>query len=116
MNSTKKLSSVALLAGSALVTQCAYGAESSVTLDVPFAFVVAGRTLPAGAYTVETNGTVISVHGRKTSVLVGSGPTAMMRNAQPALIFTRRGATAYLTGVHTEDDTRSIGLGQFSVR
>jgi hypothetical protein len=49
-------------------------------------------------------------------VLVGSGPTAMMRNAQPALIFTRRGATAYLTGVHTEDDTRSIGLGQFSVR
>ncbi len=108
MKSTKKLITTALLAFSAVAVQCASGAESSISLQVPFAFVVAGLTMPAGAYTVETSGSVVSVRGNKSSALVAGGPGAAPHYAEPGLIFVRRSGTEYLIGVQTEDDARSI--------
>lgn len=116
MKKTHKLISTAFLAFFALASQCVSAAESSMTLQVPFAFVVSGRNMPAGAYTVETDGSVVAVHGRAGSAIVSSGPQAAGRFTEPGLIFSRRGGTAYLVGVRTEADARSIGSGALQVR
>lgn len=108
MKKTQKLINTALLAVSALACQCTFAAESTITLHVPFAFVLAGKTLPAGAYTVDTDGTVVAVRGTAGTTVVASGPEALDRNAQPALIFARRSGAMYLVGVRTEDDARMI--------
>jgi hypothetical protein len=109
MISTKRLISTAFLAVSVLAGQCAFGTESAVTLHVPFAFVVAGRTLPAAAYIVEANGSVVYIHGGGNSVLVTGLPQSQPRYAKPGLIFAQRGGKSYLIGVQTEDDGFSIG-------
>lgn len=94
-----------------MASQCASGAENSVIFQVPFAFVVAGRTMPAGSYTVETSGSIVAVRGSGSSVLVASGPPAIESDLQPGLIFSKHGGASYLVGVRTEDDFRSIGPG-----
>ena len=111
MNFTKKLISTAVAAGFALAAPCAFGAESSVRLQVPFAFVVAGRTMPAGDYTIDASGSVVSVRGAGSSVLVAGGPETMTSNEQPGLVFARRGGRSYLVGVRTEEGALSIGSG-----
>jgi hypothetical protein len=108
MKKTYHLIGAAFLAVFALASQCLSAAESTITLHVPFAFVVGGKTMPAGAYTVETNGSVVSVRGNTGSAIVTSGPEAVRPAAQPGLIFARRGGATYLVGVRTEDDARMI--------
>ncbi len=110
MNSTKKIISAAVLAISTIAGHSASAAASAVRLNIPFAFVVAGRTMPAGVYTVGMSGSVISISGQRSSVLVAGGPRGVSRNAEPGLIFSRRSGTAYLVGVRTDDDARSIGV------
>lgn len=108
MKTTCKLITAAVLSAFTLGSQYVSAAESSITLHVPFAFVVAGKTMPAGAYTVDTDGTVVAVRGRAGTALVSSGPSAFKPNAKPALIFSRQGSTTYLVGIRTQDDARLI--------
>ena len=109
MKKTYQLISTVLLAVFALGSQCVSAAESSITLHVPFAFVISGKTMPAGAYTVETDGSVVAVRGSAGAAIVASGQELGSRDAAPGLIFSRRGGTAYLVGVRTQEDARAIG-------
>ena len=111
MNFKKRLISTAVFTAFAMATQCAFAADTSITLRVPFAFVVAGRTMPAGAYTIEASGSVVAVRGSGASVLVAGEPQSFVPYAEPGLIFSRHGGTSYLVGVRTEEETRSIGSG-----
>jgi hypothetical protein len=116
MKKIYQLISTALLAVFALGSQSVSAAESSITLQVPFAFVVEGKPMPAGLYIVETSGSVVAIRGSAGSAMVTSGPRSIRRDAAPGLIFSRRGTTTYLVGVRTEDDARSIGLSPLQRR
>jgi hypothetical protein len=116
MKKTHRLIATAFMAVFALASQCVSAADASITLHVPFAFVVGGKTMPAGAYTVETDGSIVAVRGTAGSAIVTSGPQAFRPAAQPGLIFARRGGATYLVGVRTENDARMIGSRALQAR
>jgi hypothetical protein len=116
MKTAYKLIAAAVLSAFALGSQCLYAADSSITLHVPFAFVVNGKTMPAGAYTIDTDGTVVAVRGSAGTAMVTSGPRNFDANAKPALIFSRQGGTTYLVGVRTEEDARTITASSLQAR
>jgi hypothetical protein len=113
----KKLISLAMLAVCALAAQCAFAVESRITLHVPFSFLVAGRTMPAGEYEVETNDNdVVYVRGGHGAVMVTSLPKSFSRDEKPALVFARRGGNVYLIGVKTADSERSLSVAKADLR
>jgi len=66
-------------------------------LDVPFNFVVAGKTLPAGTYSITENKAIglVSLRGEGreiTWMATGSGPSCLTAN----LTFDHEGSTYYL--------------------
>jgi hypothetical protein len=109
MIAAKKLISMAALTLAVLAAQCVFAAESRITLHVPFAFVVAGRTMPAGAYEVETDDNdMVYVRGGHGAVMVTSIPGSFKPDERPALVFSRRGGSVYLTGIQTADSARNL--------
>lgn len=85
---------------------CAGGSARAAEIDVkvPFPFVVHGRTLPAGEYRLENEGSVLLIRGErgnKAGMFVMGMPAGGHdpSGEQPALTF-KRDETAYrLTGV-----------------
>jgi hypothetical protein len=117
MIAAKKPISMAVLATAVLAAQCVFAAESRITLHVPFAFVVAGRTMPAGEYEVETeDNDMVYVRGGHGAVMVTSLPGSFKRDERPALVFFRRGGSVYLTGIQTADSARSLTPGKANLR
>ena len=70
----KKYFSAGLLAFSTLLSLPLHAAQGTIVLTVPFAFVVEGRTLPAGAYAVEETGNLVYIRGNHAGVIVPSLP------------------------------------------
>ncbi len=89
-------------------------AASAVKAEIPFAFIVGNRTMPAGEYTVvsSTGGsTVLYIHGMGSGVAVISSPSGISSAdaKNPGLIFQTRGSQRYLVGVQMSDEPgRSI--------
>lgn len=98
----------ALLAFSALLAPAARAADGRITLNVPFSFVVAGRTLPAGSYTVETAGNLVYIRGTRQGVVIASLPSQHAPRTDEALVFHRSGSTTYLVQAEMQDDTRVV--------
>jgi hypothetical protein len=86
-----------------------------VTANVPFEFMVAGRSMPAGDYTAGSFGSNISdaiqVSNGNTSVLalgMHSSTTAQEQTGQALMIFHRYGDQYFLSRI--VDGSRNSGL------
>jgi len=104
------LASAALIAAAVLATN---SAMADTTLNVPFSFVVAGKTCPAGHYIVRENpiGTFVTLTNQDSSRvftwIMGPGPA----NYDPAKIvlkFDVAGATHLLRTVQVGAMTTSV--------
>jgi hypothetical protein len=75
--------------------------EGDVTADVPFAFVVAGKTLPAGHYIVSHQNDSLRIHDRENQgmfVPTHSSQRPEHENASK-LVFHRYGDTYFLSEI-----------------
>lgn len=102
----KQLSRTLLGLAAALALAVAANAQvlSAVVVNVPFDFVVGGKRMPAGRYTVgrlrsdaETALVIRSADGRDHAVVLTSTGEAHPRKA--ALVFRQRGDTRFLAEV-----------------
>ena len=97
----------------------ALAASPLITAQVPFAFMVGNRKMPAGSYTVASSATTSSVfyiQGAGQAIAVLSSPldTAMKDGAKPALVFETKGSERYLVGVRMDGEPgRSISSPNF---
>jgi hypothetical protein len=96
----------AVLALALLISTAVLGlAQEKVQADIPFSFIVAGKTLPAGTYSFQEaeQGMVISVSNMKTgianavSVLTRLGPRS---RTDSEIVFDVVGNDHYLAEVH----------------
>ncbi|MBA4182276.1 MAG: hypothetical protein C0506_16965 [Anaerolinea sp.] len=74
-----------------------------LTADVPFAFEVQGRVMPAGHYNFNLTGLagVVSIsHENGEKVLALLSRTGV-ENQKPELVFVRHGGRTKLTGIRT---------------
>jgi hypothetical protein len=108
--------SAAVLLGAALALVVAQPAQAAtpnkMTADVPFDFVVAGRTMPAGNYVIEVGPgmeapSVVSLQTTKSTdddlhfknVLVVTTPADRVDDKQPHLVFEKIGDLYFLDKV-----------------
>jgi len=102
------LSSVSLFV--VLVAGWPLYAQSSVTLksDIPFDFVVADRSFPAGTYTVRTLSPGVALVQSADYKSAGIVSTLGKKNLDPAngtkLVFRRHGKTHFLGEIWTRGD------------
>jgi hypothetical protein len=83
-----------------LVAGSAFGQTINMRANVPFEFVVSGKTLPAGHYAFSTNpaGSFLYVQSLDSgyTTIVGSGYKAENPMRQVKLVFTKYGRTYFL--------------------
>ena len=85
-----------------LVAGSAFGQTINVRANVPFDFVVSGKTLPAGDYAISTNpaGSALFVQSLQSGkiTIAGAGYNAENLNLaqQSKLVFTKYGNTYFL--------------------
>lgn len=97
----------------------AFAASPIITAQVPFAFMVGNRKMPAGSYTVASSASSPSVYyiqgiGQSVAVLSFPRDAAMKDGAKPSLVFETKGSEHYLVGVRMYDEpTRSIASPHF---
>jgi hypothetical protein len=92
--------------GLLLATVSAYAQTANLKADVPFKFVVAGRSMPSGEYTIRTlNGInhalVISSEDQKPSIFMAHSCVSM-KPVQSKLVFRRYGDQYFLSEIWTE--------------
>ena len=82
----------------------AVAAVDSTTFNVPFAFSVNGRELPAGKYSISeaSPAGVLFIRGNDLASIVPTAPGSNAPDAKPAMVFVRDGAKTSLVGVRTE--------------
>ena len=111
---------VGLLSALALGTTLVSAAEIAdrVQVNVPFAFVLAGKSFPAGRYMIkETDAGVILVQGDGGAAIALTVPGEKLKTAhRPALAFTTSNGREYLVGVQSENTTREVPLHLTNVR
>lgn len=98
-----------------LVAGSAFGQTINMQANVPFDFVVSGKTLPAGNYTISTNpaGSFLylrSSQSRNTTVAGAGYKTGNVNLArQSKLVFTKYGRTYFLHQVWEDGkDSREL--------
>lgn len=82
-------------------------------VTIPFAFHVADRTLPAGAYIVQTSGDAIRIHDRLGhSATVLSSPVWRGRNGddKDVLIFSQYGKDFFLSEARWQGYSNARGV------
>src|SRR4029079_4350807 len=96
--------SVPLAAALIVLGSGAPSAQDALTVKVPFAFEVRGKTLPAGQYSVEQQGTGLIIRGEQ-------GPRGSVAVVGiPAGGQDPSGDTPVLTFVRNEKDYRLTGV------
>jgi hypothetical protein len=89
-------------------------AADQLVVKIPYEFVVAGKTLPAGTYRINRAGDfdqrvlVISSFENRTSVLVRSTDVEEASSNQPALSFQRVGEQYVLSKIGTPEHVYAI--------
>jgi hypothetical protein len=83
---------VAALVGVAAAVAVPARAEASeLRANVPFSFIVSGRTMPPGTYTLSERRGVLVVQGATTRVIVLVGRVESGERVGPSLVFHRYG-------------------------
>jgi CO dehydrogenase/acetyl-CoA synthase delta subunit len=110
----KRLTMLTLVVGLALVSTVvpANGQLNShvVTADIPFEFIVADQTFPAGKYTVRTasdNGKVlkiVSLDGKSSIVRLSNSVTDSNTERNARMVFHRYGQEYFLAQVWSGDN------------
>ena len=96
----------AVLLGLLLTTASAYAQTIDVRADVPFKFVVAGRAMPKGEYTIRTLDSIdhalsIRGEGQKPSIFLANSCVSL-KSVQTKLVFNRYGDQYFLSEIWTE--------------
>jgi hypothetical protein len=96
---------VAAFLGMVLTAATAVG-QSVVQADIPFPFVVTGRTLPAGHYTLSLGGQIMRItNSKQTASVLTSEATNLSTRSWGKLIFHRYDNTHFLARVLLADGT-----------
>lgn len=100
---------VALLAGVVAASPC-YAQANGVQGNVPFAFQVGSKTMPAGEYRVERlsipDGSILVIRctdGSAAALASTFGVDAKNGESQPKLVFHKYGSSYFLSEVWTGD-------------
>jgi hypothetical protein len=90
--------------------------EGDVTADVPFAFVVAGKTLPAGHYIVSHLNDSLRIHDRDSQGLFVPTHSAQrpVHDNATKMVFHRYGDTYFLSEIWIGGST--LGRATFPTR
>ena len=108
MQSLKKFVMLAMVALFGALAVAPAHAQSSLTVNVPFDFVLGKTTFKSGSYRVARNGTSFAAfvdadrHAKYAMLLPGDD--APVRNGQPYLVFTRYGQESFLDKVVFSSD------------
>lgn len=95
---------------SAAGTASAYAQDVKMKANIPFNFIVSGRTLPSGEYTIRSeqgfeHALILSGRGQKPSVFLANPCLlleAMKASQQTKLVFNRYGAQYFLSEIWME--------------
>lgn len=106
----------ALLLGLLLTTASAYAQTTNVKADVPFKFVVAGRTMPKSEYTIRTldgidHALSIRGEGQKPSIFLANSCVSL-KSVQTKLVFNRYGDQYFLSEIWTEGNNAGYQLAR----
>jgi len=99
-----KLLKTTLLFGGLLALAMSLSAETAlINVNVPFAFVAGGKTLPAGQYTIgeESSGSFLLIRGNQpnATALVLAVNAGESTNKTAGVKFTRRGASIVMSTI-----------------
>jgi hypothetical protein len=89
-----------------------------IVVTLPFEFVVSGKTLPAGTYTVSRfaddkfEGLILSSYENRTSVFVHPGEIESASGDKPQLSFERVGGQNFLSRIQTTKDVYNIPVSR----
>jgi hypothetical protein len=95
-------------------------AHQEIVVTLPFEFMVAGKTLPAGTYMVsriadERSDLVLSNYDKHVSVLVHPIVVEGASADKPRVSFERVGETRFLTRIATHDKVYSIPVSGVAI-
>ncbi len=109
---------VVLLGALALGTTIAAAASGeSIRVNVPFAFVVAGKLFPAGQYTVrQSDSGMLLVRGEGKSAVALTIPADHVKSGAPALHFSATDGREYLVAVDDDWSSRSVPVHIYDTR
>ncbi len=102
--------------GVLLATVSAYAQSAKLKADVPFEFVVAGRTMPNGEYTIQTLDAVdhalsISGESQKPSIFLAHSCVST-KPVQTKLVFRRYGDQYFLSEIWTAGNEAGYQLSK----
>jgi hypothetical protein len=100
---------VAAFLGMVLTAATAVG-QSVVMADIPFPFVVTGRTLPAGHYVLSLGDQIMSItnSNKHTSYVLPLDMTSLSPRSSGKLVFHRYDNTYFLAQVLSADGTAEV--------
>lgn len=108
----KKIVRVLVLCTLLLGTAAFAAAQSNISVDVPFAFQIGDRVMPAGSYSVtrifEGDPTLLALTGVHTKARATVNGMVNRERAGASLSFLRYGETYFLTGVSTPSGKISV--------
>ena len=106
----------ALALGSTILS--AASSVESMRVNVPFEFVLAGKVLPAGEYTVEEMNTgLVLVQGSRVSALALTFASSPAKEGSiPALRFTASNGHEYLVAIDSESMHRTVKMHTVEIR
>jgi|SRR6266851_898286 len=92
--------------------------RNEIVVTLPFEFVVSGKTLPAGTYTVSRladdkfEGLILSSYENRTSVFVHPAEIERASADKPQLSFERVGEQNFLSKIQTANDVYNIPVSR----
>lgn len=95
--------------------------RGEIVVKLPFEFVVSGKTLPAGTYTVsrvsddKSDGLLFSSYENRTSVFVHPVEIEDTSANKPQVSFERVGEQHFLTRIRTSHDVYNIPLSRSAI-
>jgi hypothetical protein len=104
---------LSLVVMSMLVNATAAYAQSAVRANVPFAFKVGPKQLPAGAYEITANNGVVMIRNRETR----TGALTTVRREDPrhsgaVLVFHHLGKQYFLSGIWRGPDSSGMAIAR----
>src|SRR5215470_11003776 len=106
--------------GAAVLAAASHADSDRLVVDVPYDFVVNGKTLPAGKYNVsrstDNNPRVLSISGveNHASAVALSTDMEQARNSRPGITLRRTGEQTVLTKIQTGEQVFTFPVAQTS--